>query len=183
MNLDTLDLTLLGHWLVQSYLPLSERRGALTHLSNTWFTTYRIAPSNALACVVRGTQMDPTDLIADVHLFTGLAPYTTRFTDAQHMLDRVMHRYPRFPIVTVGHSLGGSIAATLYNFNPRVKAAYLFNAPTTHSHSYVQRRDQDHVHVVTVPGDWLAAEAMDGQTQHEVVQTQESPHSSKNFYS
>ena len=50
------------------------------------------------------------DLISDGMLMFGLEGYNTRFKDANKLMDRVKNKYQDKKIITIGDSLGGSLA-------------------------------------------------------------------------
>lgn len=59
--------------------------------------------------VFRGSKNE-NDLMTDGLLATGLENYSTRFRDSKQLIDKINKKYHNKPILTTGHSLGGSLA-------------------------------------------------------------------------
>jgi hypothetical protein len=59
--------------------------------------------------VFKGTK-SKDDVITDVLLGAGLENYSTRFRDSKKLIEDVKKKYHNKPILTTGHSLGGSLA-------------------------------------------------------------------------
>ena len=59
--------------------------------------------------VFRGSK-SKDDAMTDGLLAVGLEKYSTRFRDSKNLIDDVRKKYNNKPILTTGHSLGGSLA-------------------------------------------------------------------------
>jgi len=76
---------------------------------------------NKVVVAFQGT--DPTrvrDLISDGMIIFGLEGLNTRFKDANKTMDRVNQKYGNKKIITMGHSLGGTLAEHVGNKADRV---------------------------------------------------------------
>ena len=76
---------------------------------------------NKVVVAFQGT--DPTrvrDLVSDGMIIFGLEGLNTRFKDANKTMDRVNQKYGNKKIITMGHSLGGTLAEHVGNKADRV---------------------------------------------------------------
>jgi hypothetical protein len=76
---------------------------------------------NKVVVAFQGT--DPTrvrDLVSDGMIIFGLEGFNTRFKDANKTMDRVNQKYGNKKIITMGHSLGGTLAEHVGNKADRV---------------------------------------------------------------
>jgi hypothetical protein len=60
------------------------------------------------------------DYITDLALATGLGPYTSRFKNSQKLVDTVRKKYNRSHVLSIGDSLGGSLAEYVGDKTDRV---------------------------------------------------------------
>lgn len=81
-----------------------------------------------LVLALRGTDpMDGTDLIADGLLSFDLTSFSYRYKQAVFILEKILLKFPNMKVTVVGHSLGGVLAARLFDKYSRVVKGVFYN--------------------------------------------------------
>lgn len=121
--------------------------------------------TNEIVIANRGTS-DIKDVMSDVKLLFGYKD--RRYDEAKSILEKVKQKYPNYPIDSIGHSLGASVAEEIGK-DPAVKNIITLNKPTTPKDLINKQKQNDKQYDIRTTGDLVSALAPLQKDKNDIV--------------